>query len=170
MAKGGKDPLDKLISNLEKVAQKLQEANPLYDKIVASVFRAIGKATAFDTGVARSLIQGVLNELGQPNMANELYPIVYEFWKSVDARLKDNPTYSINKSGGRYSVTISDYGFSNQATYGKLSENHPRSNGGLTPYQVDYANDLVESGADAVIERSLDELHRQIVMMIERGV
>lgn len=169
MAKGKKS-LDSLISDLETLEKDFDSLFlPLYDKIVATIFRAIGQATAFDTGVARSLIQSVLMELGHMEMAYELYPVVYEFWNSVEKRLNENPSYKLSASNGRYSVEINDYGFSNQAVDGELSVLHPRSNAGLHPHQVDYGIDLAEAGADPVIERAFAELEKAIIRAIERG-
>ena len=82
-----KNSLDKLImdlDNLEKNFDRIFEQK--YDNIMAMVMLAMGKATAYDTGVTRDLVKGILGELGRSDLAVELEHKIYEFWKTREVR------------------------------------------------------------------------------------
>lgn len=162
-----KNSLDKLImdlDNLEKNFDRIFEQK--YDNIMAMIMVAMGKATAYDTGVTRDLIKGILGELGRSDLAVELEHQIYEFWKTRDAREEEKHSYTFNKVNGKYYIEIDDYGFGNQND-GAVSDIHPRKDPRVVPHQVDYAIDLMETGTDRGIEKAFDDLERFICKVLD---
>lgn len=158
------DDLEYLENNFDKLLQKK------YDDIMAYIILAIGKATAYDTGVSRDIVKNILEELGRSDLEAELDHVVWEFWKAKTERIKDNPDYSFYKVNGRYSIKIHDYGFTNQ-NEGYVSQLHPRSDSRVIPRQVDYGIDLMETGSDKDIEKAFNEFEDLIVKLLDgRGV
>lgn len=143
------------------------------NNIVAELIVAIGKSAAYDTGLVRDLIANILMDLGRPDLVDELECQIFEFWKSREQRELENSDYqcSVKKSGTSrdYLITIEDDGFYNQQQ-GKVSSIHPRNDGDVIPFNVDFYQDKLETGADNRMNLACDELHDLIVKVIERGV
>lgn len=164
---GKKGSLEDLISDyayLEKNFDTLMQEK--YDNIMAMIMLAIGKATAYDTGLSRDLIKGILGELGRSDLEPELEEINWEFWKTREKREKEPHSYKFNKTGGRYSIVIEDEGFAQQ-NEGYVSPFHPRSDNRVVPKQVDYGIDLMETGTDREIEKAFKDLENLIVMALD---
>jgi hypothetical protein len=160
--------LDALIADLDFLEKNfdriLQEK---YDNIMAMVMVAIGKATAYDTGVSRDLVFQILCELNRADLAFELNHVVYEFWKTYEKRDQEPHGYTFKKENGRYFIEIIDYGFYNQQEYGKVSDIHPRNDKRVVPHQVDYGIDLMETGTDKGIEKAFKDLENLIVQALD---
>lgn len=137
-----------------------------YDNIMAMVMLAIGKATAYDTGLSRDLIKGILGELGRSDLEPELEEINWEFWKTREQREKDTHSFRFNKIDGRYSIVIEDEGFAQQQE-GYVSPFHPRSDSRVVPNQVDYGIDLLETGTNREIEQAFKDLETLIVKALD---
>lgn len=167
---GKRGSLDDLISDLEDLEvnfdNKLQKK---YDDIMAYIIVAIGKATAYDTGISRDILKNILNELGRSDLQYELDHIIWEFWNTRKERLKDNSNYSFVKNNGRYEISINDYGFTNQ-NEGLISDVHPRNDSRVVPRQVDYGIDLMETESDKDIEKAFKELENFIVKALEGDI
>lgn len=142
-----------------------------YDEIVAKLVTMIGKTTAYDTGVARDLIKGILLDLGKPQYSSELEHEIYEYWKSVEERRRENSSYSFNKVKTdrvyEYNMTINDDGFAQQQE-GKVSSIHPRNDSNVVPFNVDLYSDKLETSS-AEYNKIFNDLKKNIVRIIERG-
>lgn len=137
-----------------------------YDNIMAMIILALGKATAYDTGVSRDLIKSILSELGRSDLEYELDHIVWEFWKTKSEREKEGANYTFTKINGNYNIVINDYGFTQQ-NEGYVSVFHPRNHKKVVPHQVDYAIDLMETGTDKDIEKAFRDLESFIVKALD---
>lgn len=158
------DDLDNLGRNFDKILQDK------YDDIMAMIMLAIGKATAYDTGVSRDLIKNILRELGREDLESELDHTIWEFWKTREQRLNDGADYTFKKDDyGRYYIEINDYGFTNQ-NEGYVSPLHPRSDARVIPNQVDYGIDLMETETDSSIEKAFRELESLIVKALDGDI
>lgn len=155
--------LDKLEKNFDKIFEEK------YDNIMARLFVLIGKTTAYDTGVSREVIKNILSELGRPDLQNELEHKVYEFWKKRKYREKDGVNYTFVKNNGKYSISIEDYGISNQ-NEGIVSDIHPRQDANVIPKHIDIALDKLETNSDKEISLAFNELENMICYIIERGI
>lgn len=165
MAKRGS--LEDLISDysyLEKNFDSIMQEK--YDNIMAMIMLAIGKATAYDTGVSRDLIKGILSELGRSDLEPELEEINWEFWKTRKQREKEPHSYKFSKIGGRYNIVIEDEGFAQQQN-GYVSPFHPRSDSRVVPNQVDFGIDLMETGTNKEIEQAFKDLEIFIVKALD---
>lgn len=168
---GKRSSLEDLIGDLENLEKNFDKIlQDKYDNIMAMIMLAIGKATAYDTGVSRELIKNILRELGREDLEAELDHTIWEFWKTREQRLNDNASYTFQKDGyGRYYIEINDYGFTNQDK-GYVSPLHPRSDARVVPNQVDYGIDLMETGTDSSIERAFRDLESLIVKALDGDI
>lgn len=165
-----KTSLDKLILDLDKLSKNFNKTfEKKYDDIMARLFVIIGQSTAYDTGVSRGIIKSILSELGREDLQSELEHQVYEFWKRKEVRERDNVNYSFNKSDGRYSIQINDYGIGNQ-NEGVVSDIHPRQDNRVVPYNIDMALDKLETDSDAELVKEFGILEKTIREAIERGI
>lgn len=155
--------LDTLSENFDKIFEKK------YDNIMARLFVLIGKTTAYDTGVSRDIIKNILSDLGRPDLQKELEHKVYEFWRKKREREEDGVSYTFNKNGGKYSISIEDVGIGNQED-GKVSDIHPRQDSNVIPHHIQSALDKLETNADKDIVLAFDELEEEICRMIEKGL
>ncbi|MGL6167443.1 MAG: hypothetical protein ACRC0Y_04050 [Fusobacteriaceae bacterium] len=164
-----KNSLNTLIKDLEYVEKNFNKiVQSKYDDVMACLMTVIGRATAYDTGVTRGVIKNILEDLGRGDLQSELEHSVYNFWHTKDEREKQGVSYSFSKSGdGKYSISITDYGFYNQNTNGKVSDKHPRKDSRVIPNQVDYGMDILETGSDPLIEKAFAELERVITKAID---
>lgn len=137
-----------------------------YDNIMAMIMLAIGKTTAYDTGVSRDLVKGILGELGRSDLEPELEEINWEFWKTRKQREKEPHSYRFSKIDGRYNIVIEDMGFAQQQD-GYVSPFHPRSDSRVVPNQVDYGIDLMETGTNKEIEQAFKDLEILIVKALD---
>lgn len=156
--------LNKLEKNFDK---KMQEK---YDNIMALIMVAIGKATAYDTGVSRDLVKDIIKELGRDDLTYKLDHNVYEFWNTLSERKQKAGKYTLKKTKNSYHISIDDDGFVTQAEDGKVSEWHPRQDPMVVPRQVDYGIDLMELAADEDIEKAFDELQSFICKAIDGDI
>lgn len=162
-----KNSLESLIADLDYLEKNFDNIlKQKYDNIMATIMLAIGKATAYDTGVSRDIIRDILKELGRDDLSPQLDHIIWEFWNTIEERKKDNVGYTLSKVNGKYKIVIMDDGFAQQSD-GKVSDIHPRHDSRVIPRQVDYGIDLMETGTDADIERAFDDLEKFIVKAIE---
>ncbi|MGL6185533.1 MAG: hypothetical protein ACRC1T_09175 [Clostridium chrysemydis] len=167
---GKRGSLEDLIDDLEDLERNFdKKMQKKYDDIMAYIILAIGKATAYDTGVSRDIIKNILAELGRSDLQAELDHTIWEFWKVKEKRLEDNATYSFKKSNGRYFIQINDYGFTNQNN-GKVSDIHPRKDSRIIPRQVDYGIDLMETESDYDIEMAFKNLESFIVKALDGDI
>ncbi|MGL4999672.1 MAG: hypothetical protein ACRC5T_11945, partial [Cetobacterium sp.] len=143
--------LDKLEKNFDRIISQKR------DDIIAMVMLAIGKATAYDTGVSRDLIKDILRTLGRSDLEQQLDHVVWEFWKTVEDRRKDKAVGIVLRNNGKYEIKIHDYGFTQQ-NEGYVSPVHPRTDARVIPMQVDYGLDLLESESDKGIEDAFKKL------------
>ncbi|MGL4999454.1 MAG: hypothetical protein ACRC5T_10840 [Cetobacterium sp.] len=162
-----KNSLEGLISDLDVLGKNFDRViQSRCDDIIAMVFLAIGKATAYDTGVSRDLVKEILKKLGRGDLEKALNHFVWEFWKEVDARKKDKPSTVVLKENGKYEIQIHDYGFTQQDE-GYVSTIHPRKSSRVIPRQVDYGIDLLETGSDKKIEEAFYRLETLIYKALD---
>lgn len=162
-----KNSLDKLIFDLGKLEKNFDKIfQEKYDNIMAMIMLSIGKSTAYDTGVSRDLIKGILGELGRSDLEQELDHVIWEFWKTKEKREKEGVSYSFSKSEGKYHIQIEDYGFTNQ-NEGYVSDIHPRSDKRVIPHQVDFVIDSMEAETDRDIEKAFRDLESFICKAID---
>ena len=166
-----KNSLDKLILDLDKIGKNFDNIFEVkYNNIMAQIFVLIGQTTAYDTGVSREIIKNILVDLGRPDLQGELEHTVYEFWKKKHQREIEGATYTFNKSNGKYSISIEDYGIFNQDEYGIVSDIHPRQDSNVIPHNIEKALDMVETDADKDIVLAFNQLEKEICYAIERGI
>lgn len=162
--------LDDLIDDLDDLEKNFDiKMQKKYDDIMAYIVLAIGKATAYDTGVSRDIIKSILSELGRSDLEAELEHMIWEFWRTKEERLEDDSSYTFKKFNGRYSIQINDYGFTKQ-NEGKVSSIHPRNDKRVVPHQVDYAIDLMETESDSSIEKAFRDLEAFIVKALDGDI
>lgn len=159
--------LEALINDLGRIERDFDKIiQQKRDDIVAMVFLAIGKRTAYDTGVSRDLVKTILSRLGRDDLGFQLDHVIWNFWKTVEARKKDNAAVIMLKSGGKYDIQIYDYGFTQQDE-GYVSPLHPRTDPMVIPRHVDYGIDLLETGTDSDIEEAFAKLEDFICQALE---
>lgn len=166
MAKNG---LDIFINDLKKISKNFDKLlEKQYDDIVGNLLVVIGQTTAYDTGVARDLIKKILKDLGRADLSEEIEYRVFEHWKKRERREKENSKAELRKSNGNYTITIEDEGFFNQQQ-GKVSDQHPRQDSLVIPYNVDYSMDKLQTSGDIRLDKAIDDLKIAIVNLIELG-
>ena len=168
---GKRGSLEDLIADLGELEKNFDRLlQQKYDNIMAMIMVAIGKSTAYDTGVSRDIIKQILTELGRSDLEAELDHVIWEFWKTRGQRMEDPHTHRFVRNGyGRYEIEIEDYGFTQQ-NEGYVSPVHPRSDSRVVPNQVDYGIDLMETGTDSGIEKAFNELEDFIVKALDGDI
>lgn len=162
--------LESLIDDLDFIGNNFNYLlEQKFNDIVAELFVEIGKATAYDTGVARGLIKKILGDLNRPDLEMELEHEIYEYWKTVEQRKQEGAKCTLVKIKGRYKIIIEDDGFYNQ-NEGKVSAYHPRNDTRIMPRQVDFGMDLLENGASVRIEKAFQKLEATIILLLEKGL
>ena len=161
--------LDVFIEDLKKTSKNFDKLlEKQYDDVVGNLLVVIGQTTAYDTGVARDLIKKILKDLGRADLSEEINYNVFEHWKKRERREKEDSKAELKKSQGSYIITIEDEGFFNQQQ-GKVSEQHPRQDPSVIPYNVDFCMDKMQTSGDIRLDTAIDNLKDAIVNLIEFG-
>lgn len=163
-----------LISELEKAKVTFETQIEKYvDELVAKIFQLIGVRTAYDNGVTREIVMNIISkDLKNPTLAQTLITEIYQYWNTLEKRLKQDKGYTFSKSKVNseiiYDVEIDDYGFSNQAIDGELSIKHPRGlDSKLRPFMVDFVLDKVSTGTESEISMEINNLLNKISKLME---
>lgn len=118
------------------------------------------------------MIQNILIELGRVDLIEEIDYKVYEYWNKLEKR-REEVDYSFSKikgsNGINYSAIIEDEGFYNQQQ-GIVSSIHPRQDENVIPFNVEYCQDRMETGAEIRVELAIEKFKNAIIKAIEKGV
>lgn len=165
------DDLDLLVNNLSYIENNIDILiEPKVNDIVAQILLTIGQATAYDTGISRELVKGILSDLGRNDLANQMGYVIYEFWNTLSERKMSNPSYTLHKTKSSYEIEIIDDGFYNQDELGIVSKVHPRQDNRVKAHQVEFAIDKMETGTDTNINKAFAKLEEFIVKILEQKI